>query len=485
MKKHIILILVLMTFCVICIIGLQLFWNLQNYRSTVSAFDHDINEALHIAVERETDHRQNLIVERFKGWLADTSLIVITADHNNRDSNTVFHTRDRYPKYAEDNKKGMTFGLTAFRQKLNKINPAAKAIMINHFGDRILKNDLKEGAVYHYTQMLGDSLEKVYSDSKVDVLILSRLFKEELAKRNVRTNFVLNPVSKRNYYLTKTVNTNFRKPYEKDLVYAGFESPDVYFFNEMKWVIISTFLLFVITFACFTYTVRILLSQDKIARLKDDFINNMTHELNTPLASIKITADALKSFDYGPAMRKEYLDIITFQADKLIGMAGQILSNSGMGSTQKVSFELGGVIQTAINDLTPQSEQANALICYNPSSKNIFISGNPESLRSALVNLIDNALKYTAGNPEITIDVTVVDGFVELTMADNGIGIPELYQLKVFDKFFRVPYGNRHDVKGYGLGLSYVSEVVKQHCGKAVISGNVPAGTKVTLKLPI
>ena len=194
MKKPVLFILILMSLCVTGIVGLQLFWNYQNYRSTLRNFDHDINEALTNAVARETDQRQEQIVQRFKGWLADTSLITVTADHNNRDSNTVFRVQDTHPKFAEDKKRKITFGLTDFKERLDHITPRSKVFMIEHFGERILKRDLKEGIVYHYTQMLGDSLEKVFNNSKVDHVQLTGLFKKELAAKGISTGFSLNPL---------------------------------------------------------------------------------------------------------------------------------------------------------------------------------------------------------------------------------------------------------------------------------------------------
>lgn len=145
MKKKILFILILMSLCVAGIIGLQLFWNYQNYQVTIRAFDHDINAALTNAVAKETDQRQEYVVKRFKGWLADTALITITADHHNRDSTTVFYTQDAHPKFKEDKHRKSQFGLVDFKEKLDHITPEAKEKLIAHFGDKILKPDLKEG----------------------------------------------------------------------------------------------------------------------------------------------------------------------------------------------------------------------------------------------------------------------------------------------------------------------------------------------------
>ena len=464
MKKHILLILVLMSLCVLCIVGLQLFWNYQNYQTTTKTFDHDINEALNTAVARETDQRQEQIVARFKGWLADTSLIIITADHNNRDSATVFYTQDAHPKFKEDKKRKVQFGLTDFKGKLDHITPQAKVFMIKHFGDRILKRDLKEGSVYHYTQMLGDSLEKVFNASKASGNALDTLFRQELATRHIDAPFVLYPHHQTGLYLTKKVNTNFRKPFKSDFVYAGFESPETYFFKEMKWVIITSLLLILITIGCFTYTVRTLLSQHKLAELKDAFINNMTHELNTPISSIKITAEALNSFRHSPETQKEYLDMISYQSDKLQALTGQIL-NTGRLIKGNIGLwtdvNLNELVAAAIKDLKPQTESTQATVIYIPSEMQPSVHGDTSSLRNVMVNLIDNALKYAACRPTIAIEIEVASNYAAINVKDNGIGIPREYQGLVFDQFFRVPQGNSHKVKGFGPGLSYVKMVIQ------------------------
>ncbi|WP_374950023.1 sensor histidine kinase [Mucilaginibacter sp.] len=488
MKKHILLILVLMSLCVTGIVGLQLFWNYQNYRTTTRTFDHDINEALNNAVVRETDQRREQIVTRFKGWLADTSLIIITADHNNRDSATVFYTQDAHPKFKEDKKRRSQFGLTDFKEKLDHITPRAKSFMINHFGDRILKRDLKEGVVYHYTQMLGDSLEKVFNASKMNPCALDKLFRQELAARNIYEAFSLDPQNTAGVYLTKKVNTNFRKPYKNDFVYAGIENPGTYFFKEMKWAIVTSLLLVIITVGCFTYTVRTLLSQHKLAELKDAFINNMTHELNTPIASIKITAEALKTLNHSLQTQSEYLDMISYQSDKLQDLTGQILNTGRLNKNsidRWTEVNLNELVAVAINDLKPQAESTGATINYKPSNAVPSIYGDIISLRNVVVNLIDNALKYATGRPAIAIEVKVSSKYAVINVSDNGIGIPIGFHGQVFERFFRVPQGNLHDVKGFGLGLSYVKAVIRQHQGEVAVRDNDPSGAVFTIRLPL
>lgn len=489
MKKRITLILILMATCVTCITGLQLYWNYQNYKNTVKTFDHDINEALNTAVNKEIDQRHLRIIAQCKSWLADTSFIRITCKVNDKGHPfTLFHMEDAYP--LNKNEKGVYMGLTKFTTLLNQITPAAKKIFIDHFGDNILKDDLKKGIVYNYTQRLGDSLLFFFNNSKLNIGELTVLYRQELLAKDINTSFQLytamTAVPK--LHLTQPVNTALRSPYEKEFVYAGFQSPGYYFLHTMKWLLITSFILIAVTLICFGYTVKTLLSQHKLALLKEDFINNMTHELNTPLSSIKITTEALKTFNYPPDIQKKYFDIIIYQTDKLTALTAQIL-NAGQLNKHILSnstvIELNSVVETAIKDMEQQCKTSGMQIQYNASEKKLHVVGEAANLANTFTNIMDNALKYAGDKPRLDITLSANDKYAEIKFADNGMGIPPEYRDKIFDKFFRVPKGNEHNVKGYGLGLSYVWQVLKQHRGTISVTANAPYGSIFTVKLPL
>jgi signal transduction histidine kinase len=473
MTKHIAWIVTLMAMSVIGVTGLQLFWNYRNYQNVVAGFDHDTNEALRVAVDREIDHRNQVIVQQVMRWMNDTSFITITCDTNNRGHNTVFHVNDTHP--YDPHAKSLSMSLSDFKEHITTLTPEAKAIFIRHFGTRLVYEDLKKGTVYYYTQRLGDSIEHIFSQSTADTSLLKDLLEEELHTRNINTPFTLKPGGQS--YRTLPVNTALRRPYEKEMVTAGFETPGRYFIKNMKWVITGTFLLISITLFCFAYTTRTLLSQHKLSVLKSNFINNMTHELNTPLASIKITADALKTFAHEPKRLDEYLGIIGFQAEKLTGLADRILhANQWIDRTSKdwVTFDFDTLIKEAI---------LGQHITY--ISNSLFIRGDRQSLWNALANIIDNALKYNdQPQPEIHISLQREGNMAVIRIIDNGPGIPTEYREQIFEPFFRVPQGNRHDVKGYGLGLSFAKQVVVAHHGNISVRNNEGQGCMFIIKIP-
>ena len=487
MKQPLTLIVTLMALCIGGIIGLQLFWNYQNYRATVKSFQYEINQTLSQAVDQETAQRRQALINQVKRWLADTAFIQITCDTKNLDSNTVFHMNDRYPKFKGSS--GFTFGIADFKPRLTRLSPSVKTMVINHFADRRVRQDLQEGMIYYYTQRLGERLKRASDQSHVRLSELSRIYHNGLAAKGIDAPFFLTPTRRGGSgYWTQPVATSFRKPYANEWVRARFEPPTSYFVKTMKWVILSTLLLVAISLFCFGYTAKTLLSQHKLAQLKDDFINNMSHELNTPLASIKITAEALKAFNHSPEVQKNYLDIITYQTDKLTGLTTQILNaNRQITLTNEPwqAVNISQLLEQAIQELPLRHALPDAWVSYQPPTEPVLVNARSTSLLAVFTNLLDNAVKYGSTPPQLGICMMTKNRWVDIGFADNGIGIPVEYRTKIFDPFFRVPQGNVHDVKGYGLGLSFVRQTLLQHGGSIRVEANEPRGSLFWIRLPL
>ncbi len=478
-----------MSLCVTGITGLQLFWNYQNYKNTVATFKHDINAALNTAVDREMDQRQQKMVVVFKRWMADTSFVTITCNVQNRDSTTVFNMKDTHP-YSKG-ERGISLGLTYFKEKLRHITPKAKTMFISHFGDFIVKEDLKKGIVYFYTQRLGDSLSKIYDASHINLASLNLLYKQELLAKNISTTFKLNPANndEQHPFLTQKVNAALRRPFLKEFVIAGFESPGSYFFRQMKWLLITSLLLIGITLFCFAYTVKTLLSQHKLAKLKDDFVNNMTHELKTPVATINIAAEAIQDFNLSKDSADEYLGIIRYQAANLSTLIDQILKSvvieQEATSINLVKTDINSLLNQLIMEYKPQSNLINAAINYKQADKNAMVMIDAPLIKNAVANLLDNALKYGGTGTQVTINHKIENNTILISIADNGPGIPLQYQDKVFERFFRIPAGNVHNVKGYGLGLSYAKSIVERHKGTLTLISKETQGTEFIISIPL
>ncbi|RZL34446.1 MAG: HAMP domain-containing histidine kinase, partial [Pedobacter sp.] len=480
-------VLVLMSFCVLGITGLQLYWNYQNYKTVVANFKKDANNALVVAVDREMMQRRGELVTLVKTWLADTSFINIECNIENRDSSTVFTIQDVHPRYEEDKNrkaKSYSFGIGYFKKKLKKITPEAKKLFINHFAERTFKGDLENGTIYYYTQGLGDSISKAFEKSEFNKTRFADFYKNELTKREINSSFKINSlVQNTDQFITKKINTSLRRPYNKEMIFASLENPNQYYLREMKWLIIGSVLLIGITIFCFYYTIKTLLNQTKLVAIKNQFISNMTHEINTPLASIQVTTEALQQFDPEPATRKKYLDIILYQTKKLNDLSNEILENAKLETldfSMEESVDLAVLIKNVINELDNHNS-----IETNFDESDFLVSGNRIHLTRSIANILENAIKYnTADSPKIKIKLAKSNSNILLNIEDNGPGIADEFKTKIFEQFYRIPTGNMHNIKGYGLGLSYVKKVIAQHKGSVSVSDNQPYGTIFSINLP-
>jgi two-component system phosphate regulon sensor histidine kinase PhoR len=246
-----------------------------------------------------------------------------------------------------------------------------------------------------------------------------------------------------------------------------------------------------ITLVSFVLLYRNLLRQQKLAELKNDFIGNITHELKTPIATVGVAIEALRSFNAtnDPARIREYLDISANELQRLSLLVDKVLKLSLFEKREvelkKESFDLGDLLNEVINIMKLQFEKHQAAVSIKTEGNNFTIEADRLHITSVLYNLLDNALKYGKENPVIEITLSELPrDILELKIKDNGLGIAKEYQSKIFEKFFRVPMGNEHNIKGYGLGLSYVSEIVQRHMGFIVVESELGKGTTFTIKLP-
>lgn len=226
-------------------------------------------------------------------------------------------------------------------------------------------------------------------------------------------------------------------------------------------------------------------------RLKHDFMSNMTHELKTPVTTIGLAIEAIQGFVANNDQEKirEYLKISQHELSRLSLLVDKVLklslfeNNVPRINIVKVDFET--VLQKVLNAMSIQVEQAGGFFKLDKEGEDFLLAADAVHLSNVLFNLLDNSLKYTEGAPRINLKLEAQATQIILTISDNGIGISPAYQSKVFDRFFRVPQqGNQHNVKGYGLGLSYVADIIRQHNGNITLDSISGKGTSFKIELP-
>jgi len=259
---------------------------------------------------------------------------------------------------------------------------------------------------------------------------------------------------------------------------------------EMGTLFITSVFLILVVLVMFWRTTLSLLKEKQISDHTTDFLNNMTHEFKTPLTNIGLAGkmitkeSTLKQED----KIKHYSEVILQENEKLKVQVEQVLSMTALERgeipLQKVELNVHELISDCIKCIALQIENKQGNLKLNLDATRSLVLGDKTHLTNALCNLIDNSLKYSGEKPEISIQTFNNSSNLTLVFSDNGIGIEEKYHKKVFDKFFRVPTGNIHDVKGFGLGLAYIKKIIELHNGTIEIESKKGQGTTFTITLP-
>jgi two-component system, OmpR family, phosphate regulon sensor histidine kinase PhoR len=262
-----------------------------------------------------------------------------------------------------------------------------------------------------------------------------------------------------------------------------------YLMKRITQPVLFSLLLLGITILSFVLLYRNLLKQQRLAELKNEFISNITHELKTPIATVGVAIEALKNFNaIDDAQRtREYLDISSNELQRLSLLVDKVLKLSMFENKAiELKYETADIVpltNEVIASLKLQLEKRKAIVNVITEGETV-IQGDRLHLLSVVFNLLDNALKYSREMPVIDIHITGLEEELIISVADNGIGIPAEYKDRIFDKFFRVPHGDTHNAKGYGLGLSYAARVIQQHKGTIRVTGNDTGGSTFIIHLP-
>lgn len=271
-----------------------------------------------------------------------------------------------------------------------------------------------------------------------------------------------------------------------------FPSKNSYIFSSVRFII-PTLALTLILLVIFLFTIIMAFRQKKLTEMKTDFINNMTHELKTPISTISLAAQMLNddSVPKSPGSLKHLSTIIgdeskrlQFQVEKVLQMS--VLEKSAT-SLKFSEVNANNVIENVVNTFKIKAEKFGGSISCQLDAENSFVSVDPMHFTNIIYNLLDNAIKYMKEDSAPILNITTIDrnNSLEIRISDNGIGIKKEDLKKIFDKFYRVSTGNRHDVKGFGLGLAYVKKMISFFHGTIVAESEPGKGSTFILTLPL
>lgn len=273
---------------------------------------------------------------------------------------------------------------------------------------------------------------------------------------------------------------------------------DIYFplkrnfiFRSLAFIGISSGVLTLLIVFTFAFTLYVIFRQKRVSEVKNDFVNNMTHELKTPISTISLASQMLgdtsipneaKNLTRISGIISQESKRLGYQVEKVLQIAAIDKGNFTLNVKRMDMHEL---IETVISNFTIQIESKGGLLIPSLHADTTEAMVDQVHMTNVVSNLLDNAVKYTPNTPEILIETQTINGFLTVKIKDNGMGISKINQKKIFDRFYRVPTGNVHNVKGFGLGLNYVKKIVEMHKGTIEVESEVGKGTSFIFRIPL
>jgi two-component system, OmpR family, phosphate regulon sensor histidine kinase PhoR len=285
-----------------------------------------------------------------------------------------------------------------------------------------------------------------------------------------------------------------------NFVYVHFPDQQQYILQRLGATFAASAVLILVILACFYIAISTIVRQKKLADIKNDFINNMTHELKTPISTISLAIEMAgeqlganhiptdTGSDETSQRLTRYLGIVRDETRRLGSHVEKVLQmallDRGEIKLALAPVNVHDVIETVLNNMSLQLETRHGEVDLAFEADNELVRADAVHLTNILTNLVDNAIKYSPGEPHLTISTQSLPDGVSIRVSDEGLGMTKEQLSRIFEKFYRVPTGNRHDVKGFGLGLSYVKKMVDEHQGRITVESQPGAGSTFELVLP-
>lgn len=348
---------------------------------------------------------------------------------------------------------------------------------------RITRDTLEKMDVHYHPELVAGIpyFDSLLTDSfntehlNVSYRIVQQKFQSEFS-------FSLDSTASHYQYHTRPFIINYHDP----VVYRVNYNTDIWLIINRMWhyIIAALFMLFLVP-AAFVLYYRANKLQAQSTTFKEALFSNITHELKTPLSSLQLIIESAKK---NKDISEEHLSFASGELNRMKLIIDKILTYGKMSkeqfalNTEIVNIDT--VISEAVDAISVMQANSNGTIIYENRQK-INITGDKALLVNMFTSLFDNAIKYNKNNPKITITTNKAEQSITISVADNGMGIPAEYRKKVFEPFFRVPTGNIHEVKGHGIGLSFVAQIVKLHEGNIHLSDKKDGGSIFTINLPL
>lgn len=343
--------------------------------------------------------------------------------------------------------------------------------------------------------------------SRINNNLIRLLLTKELADRDINSPFNIEIRDKHQLIFQSANSEAFSKDakftrYTTALFQGDLGAPtgrlSIYFpdkkgviVDTMSYLVAPTIALLALLIACFAYTLTIIFRQKKMSEMKNDFINNMTHEFKTPVATIMIASESLKDPEIAnDEKRVNKLANVIYDENVRLGSHIERVLNIAKLEKENLKLEhnkihINQIASHVLESMQLQLQKAGGSMHHELNAKQDIVIGDELHLSNVLFNLLDNAIKYSPKAPVINVKTFNTKNNIVISISDKGMGMTKEQQEKIFDQFYRIPTGNIHNVKGFGLGLSYVHDIIKRLNGKVHVKSEKDKGTTFEVSLPL
>jgi signal transduction histidine kinase len=483
----------------------QSFWLSNAFKVKEKHFDQLVYKALAEAVYNiERNETMNYVFGEFDPTNYDTTLI-LPSDNPNYD--TVIHFEDKTDTNMHLSQDFIISQKTTGTNVTTNISVSAYHEMQDH---RILSSDTTlQKKISNRKDFINQVISRMFSftpeiEDRVSPEIIKNAVEKSLKESGIAIDFEYAVIKwnrmiafkSNKYQLQKNIQSYNIRLFPDDF-YNNTSYLAIYFPNRRNFIIrslgfvgVSSSLLTIFLILTFAFTLYVIYRQKKLSDMKSDFVNNMTHELKTPISTISLASQMLsdKSIPATDKNTDRISDIISEESKRLGYQVEKVLQiakfDQGKLNFKFKEVHIHELIESVISNFMLQIESRNGILIPSLHADNDLVKADTVHMTNVISNLLDNAVKYITKIPEIYIETWNEDKNLLLIIRDNGIGISRANQHRIFDKFYRVSTGNIHNVKGFGLGLSYVKKIVDEHQGTIRVNSEVGVGSTFTISLP-
>ena len=534
-KSNVKIITLLASLALVGLIAIQVFWINNAIILGEQRFEQDVNEALNKVVTRmEKQMATSKINKKFNfrkqgiRWFTPQDSLTRVSELINpspgSDKNDFSWQKDKmnvkiYEEYSSDS-NGVVVKKSRHKNFLNDSTESEMGVGTEMDIPSDIKqyNPLEGGSgnkwLLQKKNKINDIFDEmvsinIYGDfnQKIDTLLLDSIIRTELLQKGVFADYIFGVSTsktlqeKANAELPKKelllLASKYKINLSPDNVFIKPQYLSLYFPGQKKYVLSSMWLMLavsgsfmVVIIFSFYYAISTIFKQKKLSEIKNDFISNMTHEFKTPISTISLACEVLndKTVEKSPQRVSNYIKMINDENKRLSLLVENILQTAildkGELKLKIQSIDIHSLIEQTIANIKLQVENKNGEITTELKATRPIINADKVHITNIIFNLIDNALKYSTEKPKIKISTRSDEEGVYFSVQDNGIGISHENQKRIFDTMYRVPTGNIHNVKGFGLGLSYVKVVVEKHEGTISVESELGKGSTFTVYLP-